>query len=175
VGRTGRRLAAVVAGVLLLTGCSHWTELSYRVDKRLTFTEPKDRALVTLPFTVSWTMRDFDVVGPGSTATGPGAGYFAVFIDRSPIGPGDRVEDVASGDRACTTDPSCPDAAYLADKGVYTTQDTSVEITRVKDLGDNGDVQLHLLYVVLMDPSGHRIGETSYRMEFKLRRKATAS
>jgi hypothetical protein len=172
---TVRRLAAAALAAALLTGCSTWSQLSFRVDDRLQFTAPRDRALVTLPFRVSWTMRDFAVQGPGSQPPSRSAGYFGVFIDRSPVRPGRLVTSIAEGDRACTTDPSCPDADYLADRGVYTTTSTSVDITKVKPLGDRDLKELHLLYVVLLDTDGRRIGETSYRMEFKLVRKATAS
>jgi hypothetical protein len=180
-GRPVRRVsplrAAVAAGcagwLVLATGCSlHLANLSFRVDKRLHFVAPKDRSRVTEPVTLRWTMRDFTIEAAGAAPPSRDAGYFAIFVDQAPIKPGQTLKAVAHGDRACANDPSCPSRQYLADRQVYTTTQTSYVLTLVTPIAGIGDkVQLHDVTIVLLDTLGHRIGESSWHVSFKLKKR----
>ena len=167
----GRGTTAAVAALcsLLLAGCVP-QGLAFRVDKRLTITSPEDRAEVTLPLTVSWRVRDFTVT-QSSSETGPGAGYFAVFVDRAPVPPGKALAWVARKDRSCRTDDKCPDAEYLAARGIYSTTDTHITFDQLPKPSSDKRKERHTFTVVLLDPGGRRIGESSYQLDVVLRRK----
>lgn len=163
-----RRVGMALASVLLLAGCADYSELQFVKDERLTFTEPASRELVTTPLRISWSMEDFTVVEPGQGEPTDDAGYFAVFVDRAPVEPGHTLEDVAGRDEACKRDPSCPDARYLADRGVYTTTKSSLTVELIAALPSKEDVQLHDVTVVLLDSEGRRIGEAAWYRQFKM-------
>jgi len=164
-------LTAALAGVVLLSGCgvTHMQDLSFRVDNRLHFTAPKARAKAHQPVTVSWTIRDFRIAAEGSEPASRDAGYFALFVDAAPIKPGQTMRAVASGDQACKRDPKCPDADYLAARGVFTTTATSLRLPLIPNVtGDKEKFQQHAITVVLMDTAGHRIGESAWELDFRL-------
>lgn len=165
------RGALVLAGAVLLSGCgiTHMQDLSFRVDKRLHFTTPKDRSKLTQPVRLAWTIDGFRVAAPGSEPPSRDAGYFALFVDRTPIKPGQTMRAVADGDRSCQRNPKCPDAAYLAQKEVYTTTDLSMTLPQIPNLSFVKDkIQHHTVTVVLMDTSGHRIGESAWQLDFRI-------
>jgi hypothetical protein len=174
----GRRACcAALLAVLPLTGCglTHLQDLNFRVDKRLHFLTPKDRSTVARQFTVSWTMKDFTIAAPGSAPASRDAGYFAVFVDRTPIKPGQTMKALAHGDLSCERDPKCPDVARLAEMGVYPTTRTSLRITQVTNvLGDKERLQHHSVTVVLMDTAGHRIGESAWEVDVRIPRAGSA-
>lgn len=158
--------AAIAAG-----GCVNLSQLQFKQDHRLHFTSPDSRAQVQLPVTLSWTMGDFRVAARGSEAPSEHAGYFAVFVDRAPVKPGQTLAVVAKGDPTCRPSEGCPDAAYLRLRGVYTTTAPSLVLRNVVPITSNNDhVQLHEATVVLMDTSGRRIGESAWYRDFKLER-----
>ena len=163
-------LLAMLAGLLSGCGLTHLEDLNFRVDDRLTFTGPKDRALLKQPFTVSWTMRDFRIAAKGSEPPSDDAGYFAVFVDQAPVKPRATLDDVAKGDTYCENDPKCPDQAYLAEHYVYATTHTSIRLRGIPNVSGHDDVQLHSVTVVLMDTSGHRIGESAWERDVRMRR-----
>ena len=166
-----RRAAVAVAGAVLLSGCgiTHLQDLSFRVDNRLHFTTPKARSKVHQPVHLVWTMRDFRIAAPGSEPPSRDAGYFAVFVDRTPIRPGQTMRAVAGSDPACRHDPKCPDKTYLDQHEVYTTTDLSMTLPQIPNvLGDKEKVQHHTVTIVLMDTSGHRIGESAWQLDFRI-------
>lgn len=168
--RLARRMWAP-ALLAVLTGCglTHLQDLNFRVDKRLHFVSPDDRSTVARSFTVRWTMSDFTVVPQDSQAPTRDAGYFAVFVDRTPIKPGQTMKSVASDDLACQRDPKCPSTSYLKNLGVYTTTATSVHIAEVGDVNnDKQHLQHHYVTVVLMDTAGHRIGESAWELDVRI-------
>lgn len=166
-----KALPAVLIGALV-SGCglTHLEDLSFRVDERLDFTHPEDRALVKQPFTVSWTIRDFRIAAPGSEPPSRDAGYFAVFVDRAPVKPGDTLDAVANGDTYCEQDPKCPDKQYLKEQQVFATTHTSLRLSQIINVPGKDDIQLHAVTVVLMDTSGHRIGESAWELDLRMRR-----
>src|SRR4051794_2300380 len=174
----GRRLPHVgtlvtVVAALLVSGCglTHLQDLQFRVDKRLHFTNPEARTTVHQPVAISWTMSDFTVAAAGSAPPTRDAGYFAVFVDQSPIRPGHTMDDVAKGANYCQQSPSCPGRKYLRDHQVYTTTATSVRFPLIPSLtGDKSRLQMHTFTVVLMDTSGHRIGESAWELDLRIPR-----
>jgi hypothetical protein len=152
------RVLLIVAVLLTgLTGCAH--NLNFRTDHRLHWVGPPARKLVNVPFMLAW---QFDGSHPAE---------FAVFVDRAPVKPGQSLKAVAGSDTACKSDPTCPDASYLANRQVYTTTGTTLALSQVNPLNsDREGTQLHQATVVLLDQSGRRIGESAWTREFKLRR-----
>lgn len=146
--------------------------LAFRVDDRLKFTSPKDRAEVTLPLTVSWSVRDFSVVGPGGSKDGDKSGYFAVFVDQAPQPPGKPLAWLARKDHTCRANEGCPDDKYLAARNVYSTTDTKITFEQLPRPAreDGHRKERHSFTVVLMDPTGHRIGESAFQLDVVLRR-----
>jgi len=166
------RWAAVLA-VLPLTGCglTHLQDLNFRVDNRLHFVSPQDRSTVPRSFTVSWTMSDFTIAPPNSAPPTRDAGYFAVFVDRTPIKPGQTMKSVMHDDLACQRNPRCPTTKDLRDLGVYTTTQTSLRVDQVGNVtGDKQRLQHQSVTVVLMDTAGHRIGESAWELDVRVPR-----
>ena len=165
------RLIAAALALSALTGCVNVSQLAFTNDDRLSVVSPDDRALVTTPFTIQWRIADFRIAKPGSEAPTKDAGYFAIFLDRAPVKPGKTLRDVAKGDSSCKRIPTCPDQAYLADRGVFTTTGMSLQLDVVPALASKDKVQLHSVIIILLDTEGRRIGESAWRTEFKLRKR----
>lgn len=156
------------------TGCSV-SALAFVVDHRLHFVSPRSRATVTLPVTVRWTIRDFTIAGPGAGPASSHVGYFALFVDRAPVRPGQTLRAVASGDRVCLHTPGCPDQTYLNDRGVYTTTNTWFTFSQIATLNtvnSHEKKELHEVTIVLMNTAGHRIGESAWYLDFWMRKRS---
>lgn len=146
--------------------------LAFRTDTRVEITSPEDRSEVTLPLTVSWTVRDFRIVEPGDeVGEGQDAGYFGVFVDRAPQPPGETVGWVARDDPGCRPVDGCPDEEYLAVRGVYETTDTSMTFNQLpQPVGDPATRERHTVTIVLLDTEGRRIGESAFSVDFTVER-----
>ena len=155
---------------LLLAACVP-EGIAFRVDERLTFVAPEDRSTVALPLTLDWDIRDFDVVDPGGPVR-EDAGYFAVFVDRSPIPPGKPLRWLARKDNSCRTADKCPDAEYLSARGVYTTTETELVLQQLPRTSDDDRRERHRATIVLLDASGARIGESAFEIVFDVEREA---
>lgn len=155
---------AVAAG---LTACG-FSNLQFVRDSRLKVVTPKEQALVRMPVTIRWTIRDFHVTSPGNSHS-TAAGYFAIFVDRTPIRPGQTMRALFSTDRACLSKPTCPSPSDLAGLGVYTTTNPWLTIHAVSPLNTYQKVQMHEAVIVLMSPDGHRIGESAWYLDFRVR------
>lgn len=160
-----------VLGALALGGCS--TDVAFRTDRRVSFTSPADRSTVTLPLTLTWTVRDFRVERPSAAPPGMDAGYFAVFVDRAPVPPGQPLRYLARDDRRCRPADGCPNAAYLQARGVYTTTVPRLTIEQLPRSLDTTTRERHTAIVVLLDTSGRRIGESAFQLDFDVRRSGT--
>ena len=172
-GRRLARVAAVLVAMLTLAGCglTHVQDLNFRVDKRLHFVSPKDRSTVHQQVTIAWRMDDFKVAAQGSQPQSRDAGYFAVFVDRTPIKPGHTMDDVAKDDPFCQRSPTCPDSDYLSQRNIYTTTKTSLDIPFIPNIsGSKEKLQLHAITIVLMNTSGHRIGESAWELDVRIRK-----
>ena len=163
------RLAAALLLLVAVSGC-RLAALQFTNDNRLRFTSPQPRHHVTTPLTVSWTMKDFTATGlDGSPGRDHGA--YALFVDTAPMPAGKDLRWVFRNDTGCRRDPRCPDARQLADAGIYVTTETTVTVPSLPDLQSHGDEQ-HFVNVVLLDGTGHRIGESAWYLPFVTRRHA---
>ena len=151
-------LAVALVAALPAAGCGVHG-LSFVEDDRVSILEPADRATVDLPMTVRWRVDNLsDDVS------------FAVFVDRAPQRPGRTVESLARGDAACEVDPACPDEAYFASRGVYTTEEAEITIDFIPDLTEGDNRDFHEVTVVLLNGEGERMGESAFRVEFEVAR-----
>jgi hypothetical protein len=164
-----------VALCAALSGCVP-QGLAFRVDERLTFQSPKDRSTVTLPVTLDWDIRDFDITPPGG-APRKDAGYFAVFVDSTPMPPGKPLRWIARKDTSCRADDGCPDEEYLEARGIYATTETELVLDQLPRTGrqdDDNRRERHRATIVLLDASGRRIGESAFEILFDVDRKAAS-
>lgn len=170
-GRTRAAAVPLLAAVVLLGGCANLSQLQFRVDHDVKFLAPPSRAKLSLPVTLRWQVKGFRVAAPGSEPPSKHAGYFAIFVDRAPIKPGQSLAAVAGNDPSCVASAGCPDAQYLADRQIYRTTNLSFTLRQVFALSGNSDNwQLHDVTIVLLDTAGHRIGEHAYYRDFQLKR-----
>lgn len=162
-GRISPLLCGLLATVLIAAGCS--TEnLAFRDDDRLTIVSPEDRGHVELPFEVEWRMEDFEV---GQAPLDGDGNYYAVFVDRPPLAPGQHLDSLAN--ESCERAADCPDTEWLTDHFVHVTTDTRVTIERlplVDEQNRTGARDLHEIVIVLMDSEDERIGESAFWVEF---------
>lgn len=152
---------------LLITGCDVPT-MAFLQDERVRIVEPPDRGSMDLPVTLRWDVREFDVTGRDGQSL-PSAGYFAVFVDRTPIPPGKTLEWYVLQDGSCGDHP-CATVDNLAD--VYTTEETSLKLATLPALRERDDVELHQVVIVLLDGTGKRIGESAFYVRFNFERGA---
>lgn len=166
--RARRRAGLVAAAVAVLTSACGVSNLAFFTDNRLHFVSPSARALVKLPVTIRWRISGFSVVPAGTLPVSSRSGYFAVFVDRAPIKPGQTV--AATADRQCRRTPGCVNAGYLADRGVYTSVSDSLTLTQIANVNTYENLQTHEATVVILDSSGRRIGESAWYLDFRMRR-----
>ena len=154
------RLGRVASGMLVavsLSGCAI-NGLSFQQDKRISIIQPADNAEMPLPLEVTWTAQDFD-------------GYYAVFFDRSPMKPGQNLQSLVPENDPCRAREVCPDAAWLADRNIYVTDATTLQVAQLPDRRDNNrSKDRHEMVIVLLDPTGARIGESAFTNEFIIER-----
>lgn len=150
---------------LLTIGCDV-SSMSFVEDDRVRVVSPADRSIVTLPVMLRWDVRDFEVTGRDGEAS-LDAGYFAVFVDRPPIAPGKTLEWFVQQDDSCGSS-ACGTVDNLAN--VYTTDETSLELTQLYADRRERVVERHEAVIVLMDGTGARIGESAFYVRFNFER-----
>ncbi|MFT5221989.1 MAG: hypothetical protein ACI867_000286 [Glaciecola sp.] len=157
---TRSRLTALLAVLVVpLSACGDLSAMNFRNDHRLTFTAPQNRASVTFPMDVTWTMDDLGL-GGGET--------FGIFVDRTPMRPGESVESIADGDRQCALDAACPDEDYLARRGVHVRASSSFVVDGLPQITSIKPDDLHTIVIVILDAQGRRVGESGWRREFRV-------
>jgi hypothetical protein len=142
---------------LAVPACSG-QDLAFRTDERVEIVRPSDRSEVRLPVRLEWRAE----LGEGA--------YFAAFVDRAPIRPGQSLSVLA--DDACDRTPRCPDLQYLRDRYVFVTERTSLVLDTLPQKGGStrtGARDRHEATIVLIDPDGRRIGESAYTVEFSVK------
>ncbi|HUR51646.1 MAG TPA: hypothetical protein VMZ11_05945 [Mycobacteriales bacterium] len=164
------RAAAAALALLALPGCQAG-RLQFQNDHRLSFQSPEARHRVSAPFTVDWTMRDFTPTGLDG-GTGRDRGVFAVFVDRAPMPVGKDLRWLFRSDTGCKHDARCPSAQQLADRGVLVTTDTHVTVDVLPQVGEGVGDEQHYVNVVLLDGTGHRIGESGWYLPFTSKRRS---
>ncbi|MBW3667900.1 MAG: hypothetical protein KY443_01690 [Actinobacteria bacterium] len=158
--RITRRVTNVaVAAVLVVSSACTTKGLSFVQDDRIDILNPTENATVGLPFELEWRARDFD-------------GYYAVFFDRSPMKPGKSLLSLVARNDPCRAEDDCPDAEWLAARHVYVTDRTSLRVELLPELRDNNrSKDRHQVTIVLLDETGHRIGESAFTNEFIIDRR----
>jgi hypothetical protein len=153
-GATAWAPVLMAAGCLVgLTGCGVG---SFVTNQSVHVISPAPLTTVSAPFVVAWTV---------SGRTGP---RFAVFVDQSPIAPGQSIDDLAS--QQCQRQPGCVNASYLAGLGVFLTASDQVTVPVLAPLGGAAGREafpVHTVTVVLMDSQGRRVGDAAWRVEFR--------
>jgi hypothetical protein len=169
--RSFARLMTLAVLSLCLTSCNP-TSLQYKNDHRLSFRAPRSRQLVMAPVHVAWTMKAFEAVGlDGSSDTSRGA--YGVFIDRAPLPAGKDLRWIARDDAGCKRDLQCPTARFLADRGVFVTTATSLDLTSLPPASEGVGDEQHYVTVVLLNGKGRRIGESAWYLPFSSKREKT--
>ncbi|HVF75556.1 MAG TPA: hypothetical protein VM938_10950 [Acidimicrobiales bacterium] len=157
-----RRLAAGLAVAALLTGGCAVSGINLVQDQRVRILAPGPDDEVTVPLTIRWEAERVE----GLT--------FAVFVDRAPIKPGASLRSLAEDDDVCLSRPDCPDAGYLASKGVYVTTEPSVTLPGLPDHRATEEHRRdpHFATIVLID-GDRRVGESAWYRDFSIIRKST--
>jgi hypothetical protein len=163
-----RTRAVLAVAFLVSASCAHG--LAFVQDTRVEIVAPKSHATVTTPVTVRWRIERFHVTGPDGRSE-PSAGYFGVFVDQAPVPPGKTLAWVAHGDNRCRPDQGCPDAAYLAERDVFSTTQTSFTLSELPNLQAYHGHESHEVTIVLLDGRGARIGESAWYATFSYDRK----
>jgi len=156
-----RVAGAVVAVLALLPACATHG-LAFDNDHRVKFVSPRNRSTVHLPVALRWDAQRL-------TRTAQGGPFFAVFVDRAPIKPGQTLSAV--GDDNCKRTPGCPDLTYLQDNYVFVTRDTRLTLNDVPKVRGQrtGAKNSHEATIVLVDPRGGRVGEYAYTVQFTIK------
>lgn len=156
-----RKLLLLGAGAIacsLLSGCAV-NGLSFVQDTRVEIVTPRERSQVALPLKLRWTVEDFD-------------GTFAVLVDHRPPRPGESLLGMFKNSEQCKgpgAGDTCTTPEFLADNGVYRTDETEITIERVRKLtGDDTKREFHEATVVLLDGDGDRIGESAWSVRFEI-------
>lgn len=153
-----RAAAAIGAVAILLAGCG-FEGLAFREDRRVAIIRPGDRDTVALPITLSWE------VDPAAGAAWPFT--YGVVIDRTPPPPGRDLGWLFRDDDTCG-DTGCPDPTYRAQRGVFATDATTIDVAAMPTGADRRDEADHEATVFLLDEAGHRVGESAWSVEFSV-------
>lgn len=157
-------LAGAVATLSVTSGCGDIANMAFVQDERVKFVQPADRSTATIPVKLRWQVNGFQITGHDGRRE-PGAGSFALFIDQPPMPPGETFEWLARDDHSCSGD-QCAKKQYLSERSVYVTEKTEVTLNQLPDIDDVGGKERHEAVLVLLDGSGHRIGESAFYVRF---------
>lgn len=166
------RSACTLLALLVVSSGCRFNDLAFRVDERLEIVAPQDQDEVTLPFELRWTVEDFEVTGPDGSDRHD-AGLFAIFLDESPIPPGETPAYVARDDESCIRSDGCPDEVYLADHGIHLTTETTFTVDALRDMRPVDRPSApddHTITIVLLNGKQERIGESAVRVDFTVDR-----
>lgn len=157
-------------GLAVLAACDT-SGYAFTVDTSIEFTAPTARSTSTLPVTVRWRddepPADLDV-----DPKDPDAEYYAVFVDRSPMGPNRTLLSLIDDKDSCRRVAGCPDADFLAARHVHLTDEPSLTLEFLADNrpGKRGTSKdPHEVTVVRMK-GDRRVGEAAFRLNFFVRR-----
>lgn len=145
--------------VLLATACQTYG-MSFTRDTRIAVVSPRPRQILDLPVVVRWRVSSELL---STIRASDGEKYFAVFVDRAPIGGGKDIADMV--DRQCRRTPGCGDEQWFNDRGVYFTHRTAVTVRDVEDRRVDRareDKDLHRATVVVMRRAEERNLETLF-------------
>lgn len=154
----------------VLSSCA-LSGLAFEQDHRIEFIEPRYREKIQLPFTLRWSLKDFEMTGPDGRSLDD-AGYIELLFDREPQPPGEGLDYFARDDITCLRSERCPNRHYLAQRGIFTTTKTYFVVRQLPpapgvDL-ERGQPDIHSVVLVLLDGQGRRIGETAWWNAFEI-------
>lgn len=158
-----RAAVLVVLVALVGTACGGAT---FSQDDRLSIAAPREGATVELPLQIRWEDDGIATAEPGRDERGKV--YFAAFVDRPPLGPGQSLlrlveRECASAGHGCAT------RDYFAQRNVYLTTQPGVRIdTLPVQTEHRRDAYLHRVTVVLMDGRNRRVGEAAWTRAFRV-------
>ena len=169
--RLWQAFLVILAGLSLILAACDVSNYAFRVDESLQIVAPDARTTVELPVTIRWV----DDAAPDEARVDPDdpdAGYYAVFLDRAPLGPGKILADVVKDPELCRQDPDCPSEAMLRDRGVILTADTEVTVEFLPDRRPSRRATAkdpHEVTIVRMR-GNERVGEAAWDLSFFVRR-----
>lgn len=136
----------LLAGVVLTLPLSGCADLLFRQDHRVTVLNPGMYTTISQPVTVTWTAKDFT---PGRD------GEFVVFVDRSPMPPGNGLDYFTRNDT----------------EGIFRTKQDQLRLDILPTLTSNqsSEQNNHEVTVILVDPHGQRIGEEAGFVAFTVK------
>lgn len=144
-------VAAIVAFALASGGCAPGGPDLKRSDGTAIVT-PAPHADVTLPTTVTWAAEGIDETDVAERGL-----YFALFVDKTPIRPGQSL--LALADDSCRqAGGGCANNEYFARLHVYLTAEPSVTLNAMPIQHGRHDDR-HELAIVLIDANGKRWSE----------------
>ncbi len=158
-------MRGLLVAAALLAGCSV-NNINFQQDERVEIVQPRDREDVRLPLTIEWIFEDSRL----AAQSGEDGVLFGVFVDRSPMAPGQDVTSLA--DEECRRVAGCPDSEWLRQRNVYLTSGTSLPVETITQPvgGPRRDRELHKVVIVLLDQQQRRVGESAFSVEFFLAR-----
>jgi hypothetical protein len=154
-----------LALLLLTPGCS---DAVFHDDSRVAFRTPVAESTVRLPLVLRWQSHGIRLADPGVAK--PGTYYFAVFLDRRPLAPGESLLSLVD-DECVDAGHGCADRAYFERRNVFLTAGTSLSLSNVAPLSTHkhrADGALHTATIVLMDGEHRRHGETAWQRSFRV-------
>lgn len=155
-------LALIATMASLTTGCRA-SGMIFTKSSGFRIVSPSSFSSVSLPLTVSWT----------EGAPFQSGDKFAVFIDRGSIGIGDNVRSLIP--KSCREVSTCSQDQYLQQQDVYVTTSASLNLPTLPSTsltGHSSGKEDHEIVVVVLDGSGHRVGEQYASVDFVYNRPA---
>lgn len=166
-----RRLILVLVVAFAASAGCDTSNFAFKIDKSIEVVAPQARQEVSLPLTIRWT----DSKPPTTLKLAPrdsDAGYYGVFLDAAPLGPGKTLRSLLPKSTVCDAAQGCPTADQLAEVGAYLTAKPELVLEFVADLrptsrGESKDT--HEVTIVRMR-GDKRVAETAFRQTFFVRR-----
>lgn len=166
------RIAVIAASVGALFATAGCGEQQFKNDNRVHFTAPKQGSKIERPVTVRWTSEDFNLTGFDGTRDRK-AGQFALFLDRAPIKPGQRLSRIIKKDAACLgKEKTCLDIQALSDHYVFVTDKFELSFETLPSVASSGKTETHEVILVMVDGQGYRIGESAWHVTFRVKKRS---
>jgi hypothetical protein len=162
------QLLALAMSALVITACTT-DQVAFRADDRVRIESPTDGSVVTLPIVARWTHHLAVVPPPTDLKADTNATdgmYFAVFVDRTPIAPGESL--LSEVDPICkSAGYSCVNTQYFERNNIFLTDQSELKVTALGLAAKHHpELTIHTVNIVLMQ-GNRRVGEAVYTAEFR--------
>jgi hypothetical protein len=152
-------LLTVLCGVLvavLCTGCAV-NGLAFKANDSVKILSPVDQSTAHLPLHVRW----------ASSIPAKENVEYAVFLDSSPMAPGQNFLDWIPSDDPCHQERGCPNTQWLNQHFIYVTTRKHVTIPLLPPPSNQTDAaevrnSYHVTIVLLNKKTGRRLGESAW-------------